>query len=138
MLRASIAAEAAGIPSVSIICEGFQGQASATGRGHGFDGLPLAVTVGHVDAQPTAVMVGNFVASTVEQVIEGLCGPSAEDGGGNDEPTALDVVVSGDIDAINDHFRRDLLTNRHRIFDMADGTGHQDDIFARADDMRPQ
>ena len=51
MLRAAIAAESAGIPSVSIVCEGFDGQARATARGHGYDGLPLAVTVGHVDAQ---------------------------------------------------------------------------------------
>ncbi len=43
MLRASVTGEAAGVPTVSLVCEGFERQASATGRGLGFDGLPLAV-----------------------------------------------------------------------------------------------
>ena len=115
MLRASIAAEAAGIPSVSIICEGFENQARATGRGHGFDGLPLAVTIGHVDAQSVDEMVANFVSSTVDRIIVGLIGPNDDGGAGNDEPAALDVVVSGTIDEINDHFVERGLTDGHPI-----------------------
>ena len=42
-MRAAIAAESAGIPSVSIVCDGFVGQASATGRGLGYDGLSRPV-----------------------------------------------------------------------------------------------
>ena len=33
MLRAAVAAEAAGVPSVSLVCEGFERQAAATARG---------------------------------------------------------------------------------------------------------
>ena len=62
------------MPSVSLVCESFDGQAVATARGHGFDGLPLAVTVGHVDAQSAAEMTANFVAHTVDAVVEGLTG----------------------------------------------------------------
>jgi hypothetical protein len=102
-MRASIAAETAGIPSVSIVCRGFEGQASATARGHGFDGLPLAVTTGHVDAQSYDEMVRDFLAHTVDQVVAGLSDPTAaadvRDGGG--EPTALDIVASGTIDELN-------------------------------------
>ena len=65
-MRASIAAESAGIPSVSIVCEGFAGQATATARGLGYDGLALAVTVGHVDAQSAEEMIDNFLSSTVD------------------------------------------------------------------------
>jgi hypothetical protein len=120
VLRASIAAETAGIPSVSVICEGFEGQARATGRGHGFDGLALAVTIGHVDAQPADVMIANFVTSTVDRIIEGLVGPSDErvegtDVEGSNEPAALDVVASGSIDAVNDHFVRHGWTDGHPI-----------------------
>lgn len=115
MLRASIAAETAGIPSVSIICEGFQGQASATARGHGFDGLPLALTVGHVDAQSAELMIGNFLASTVPQIIEGLCGTDGAVSDENEEPTALDVVFSGDIDAVSAHFVEHGWTDGHPI-----------------------
>ena len=71
-MRASIAAEAAGVPSVSVVCEGFVKQAAATGRGHGFDGLPLAVLPGHVDAQSSEVMLANVRDVAVGQVIAGL------------------------------------------------------------------
>ena len=70
-MRASVSAERAGIPTVSIVCEGFERQARATARGHGFDDLPLAVTVGHVDAQSAAEMTRNFVEVTFEQVVAG-------------------------------------------------------------------
>ncbi len=104
MLRAAIAAEAAGIPSVSIVCEGFEGQAAATGRGHGFDGMALAVTVGHVDAQSADVMADNFVSHTVDEVVAGLTGADEQQDGGNAEPGALDIAASGNIDEINRFF----------------------------------
>ena len=119
MLRASIAAEAAGIPSVSIICEGFAGQASATGRGHGFDGLALAMTVGHVDAQSVEEMSTNFLAVTVDQIIDGLTA-SANDldsniGSTNDEPSALDTAVVGTIEEVNNYFVKQGWSDGHPI-----------------------
>ena len=124
-----MAAEAAGVPSVSVVCESFDGQAVATARGHGFDGLQLAVTVGHVDAQSAAEMERNFVDHTVDAVIAGLT-RSANSGNGTngavagigsdstdstrDEPSPVhsnvadpaphDTVASGSIDEINDAF----------------------------------
>ncbi len=103
-MRASIAAEAAGIPSVSIMCDGFQGQASATGRGLGYDGLPLAVTVGHVDSQSADLMTDNFRTKTVDQVIAGLTGEVAQAAGATAEPTAIETVASGSVDEINGLF----------------------------------
>ena len=107
-MRAAIAAESAGIPSVSIVCEGFAGQALATGRGYGFDGLVLAQTIGHVDAQSTDEMVANFVVATVDQVIGGLTGADDRDAtvaGENIEHGALDITASGSVDQINTNFR---------------------------------
>jgi len=78
-----MAAESAGIPSVSIVCDGFQGQATATARGHGYDGLPVVATIGHVDAQSADEMVGNFTRPTVDQIIAGLLG-----GGGSADGSA--------------------------------------------------
>lgn len=114
MLRASIAAERSGIPSVSIVCQGFEGQATATGRGHGFDGMKLAVTNGHVDAQSQEVMIANFIETTVDQVIAGLTAApqgsttseesATSDEGDAAEPTALETVASGNIDEINRRF----------------------------------
>lgn len=114
-MRASIAAEAAGIPSVSIICEGFEGQARATARGLGYDGLPLAVTVGHVDAQATDVMRRNFIDVTLDQIIQGLTVEDAAAGAEHDEPAALDIVGSGSIDEINELFLAQGWTDGHPV-----------------------
>jgi hypothetical protein len=106
-MRASIAAESAGIPSVSVVCEGFVGQAAATGRGLGFDDLPLAVMPGHVDAQPAGVMLANVRSVALEQVVAGLTQPitpGRSGGDADDEPSALDVAVSGSIDEVNRAF----------------------------------
>lgn len=118
MLRAAIAAESAGIPSVSIVCEGFDGQARATARGHGYDGLPLAVTVGHVDAQSTEEMVANFLGRTVDDVVAGLTADAnarADDDFGNEEPTALEVVATGTIDEIHARFVERGWTDGHPV-----------------------
>ncbi len=103
-MRASIAAESAKIPSVSIVCEGFAGQASATARGLGYDGLPLAVTIGHVDAQSVEEMTTHFVNTTVDDIITGLTSSELVDAADNTEPAALEIVTSGTIDAINAFF----------------------------------
>ena len=104
-MRAAIAAESVGIPSVSIVCEGFAGQAAATARGIGYDGLPLAVTVGHVDAQSRTEMIENFVSETVDVIVAGLTDDSrVSDGAGSAEPSALEVAATGTLDEINDTF----------------------------------
>lgn len=104
-MRASIAAEQAGIPSVSIVCEGFVGQAKATSRGHGFDDLPLAVVTGHVDAMAWDDLRAAFISSTVPQIVEGLTrAQPAPNPHATVEPAPLDVVASGDYDEIQDTF----------------------------------
>lgn len=103
-MRASVAAEAAGVPSVSLVCEGFERQATATGRGHGFDRLPLAVMPGHVDAQSVDELVANFVDVVVPRVVDGLTTPLPPVEGASAEPSALEVVASGSIEEINELF----------------------------------
>jgi hypothetical protein len=107
VLRASVAAEAAGVPSVSLVCEGFVGQARATARGLGFDDLPLAVLVGHVDAQSAEEMIDAFLGRTVAEVVAGLTGAGAAtaDKATEPEPAALDIVVRGSIDDVQREFR---------------------------------
>jgi len=117
------------VPSVSIVCESFDGQAAATAKGHGFEQLPLAITVGHVDAQSASDMESNFVNHTVDAIVAGLTGASATRNGTNarvarsdpaegDEhslgpstldsaslsPAPYDTVASGSVDEINDAF----------------------------------
>jgi hypothetical protein len=105
-MRAAVAAEAAGIPTVSLVCEGFERQALATGRGLGLDGLRLAVLRGHVDAQSYDEMLASCRAGTFDEVIEGLTSPRPPaDSESADEPAARDVVVRGSIDDVQREFR---------------------------------
>jgi hypothetical protein len=103
-MRASVACELAGVPTVSLVCEGFERQAAATGRGLGVDRLPLAVLAGHVDAQSYEEMAASFLAATVDQVIAGLTTAIEWDEAATVEPSALDVVASGTIDEIHRRF----------------------------------
>jgi hypothetical protein len=100
-MRASIASEMAGIPSVSLICEGFEGQARATGRGFGFDDLAIATTAGHVDAQSFDEMVEKFMAGTFEQVIDGLTRSVTQPVDASTEPSALEICATGTVEEIN-------------------------------------
>ncbi len=101
MLRASVAAELAGVPSVSLVCEGFQRQALATGRGLGCDGMALAGLRGHVDAQSVDEMLEGLVEHTLPLIVSGLTTAADDNGAAVDEPSALDVVAEGDIEHIN-------------------------------------
>ncbi len=131
-MRAAIAAELAGIPSVSIVCDGFVGQAAATARGLGYDGLALAVTVGHVDAQSAEELEHNFVAATVGQVVAGLTSGDRIDDEDNREPSAVDVVATGTIDEINNLFLAEgwsdgnpiIPPTRDRVEQFLEGSGH--------------
>jgi hypothetical protein len=104
VLRAAVAAERAGVPSVSLVCSGFDRQALATGRGVGFDGMRLAMLRGHVDSQSADDMIAAFVEHTIDEIVAGLTDPVAESDTTSHEPTALDIVATGTIDEINEFF----------------------------------
>ena len=132
-MRASIAAEAAGVASVSLVCEGFERQALATGRGMGFDGLPLAVLDGHVDSQSRDQMVASFERTTIDQIVTGLTAvEQAEAIATTGEPQALDIVATGTIDDVNRRFIEEAWTDgqaivpptRQRVEAFLDGSGH--------------
>lgn len=92
------------MPSVSLVCEGFERQAAATARGLGFDGLPLGVLRGHVDAQSGEMMIASLLEHTLDQVVAGLTAPITEDDTDDVEPSALDTAASGTLDEINQLF----------------------------------
>lgn len=100
MLRAAVVAEGAGVPSVSLVCEGFERQAAATARGLGFDGVAVAVLVGHVDSQSYEEMMSSFLKVTVDQIIDGLTKHELRNDEVTVDPSAQDIVASGTIDDI--------------------------------------
>ena len=69
MLRVSAIAEAAGVPTSSLCCEGFLGQAKTTSVGLGYPNLSLATVPGHVDVQTVEELRANVLGTTVDHVI---------------------------------------------------------------------
>jgi hypothetical protein len=100
VLRASAAAEEAGVPSVSLTCEGFIGQAATTATGLGLPGLPVAIVPGHVDVQTVEELRANVLGVTVEGVVQGLTA-APEKTSELVEPEPGEVVFEGTADEIN-------------------------------------
>jgi len=103
VLRASAAAEEAGVPSVSLTCEGFIGQAATTATGLGLPGLPVAIMPGHVDVQTVEELRANVFGVTVEGVVQGLTA-APEKASELVEPEPGEVVFEGTPDEINRFF----------------------------------
>ncbi|MEM7252584.1 MAG: UGSC family (seleno)protein [Pseudomonadota bacterium] len=99
-MRASAIVEVAGVPSASLTCEGFLGQARTTASGLGFPSLPLAKMPGHVDAQSADelrdIIVGRVTADIVKQLTEP---PIATTAGGDPDPQQ--PVFSGSTEEVN-------------------------------------
>lgn len=100
MLRASAVAEAAGVPTASLVCEGFLGQAATTASGLGMPNMPTAVVPGHVDVQSAEQLRHNVLEVTLEAVIENLTStPDAVLIAPEAEPH--DIVFEGSFDEVN-------------------------------------
>jgi hypothetical protein len=104
VLRASAVAERAGVPTASLVCEGFRGQAATTAAGLGLPGLPTALVPGHVDVQSAEELRRNVAAVTVEAVIRNLTEAPPPAGGAVVEPAPGDIVFEGDLDEVNRFF----------------------------------
>src|SRR5579885_3173284 len=103
-MRAAAVAERAGIPSVSLVCQGFAGQASSTAAGLGFTHLPVAIMPGHVNMQSYEELKNNILDVTVGQVVKGLVEEQGESTGPDPEPQAREVVFTGSFEEVNDFF----------------------------------
>jgi hypothetical protein len=110
VLRASAASEKVGIPSVTLVCEGFVSQAKATSRGLGLPGLALGVLPGHTGTQTPEQVRANARAVTLDQVIDGLVSAAGQ---ATDEADAdaRTVFFSGDLDEVSDFFEARRLSD---------------------------
>ena len=104
MLRASAVAERAGVPTASLVCEGFRGQAATTATGLGLPGLPTALVPGHVDVQSVEELRRNLTAVTVDAVIANLTEAPPRAGVAVVEPAPADIVFEGNLDEVNRFF----------------------------------
>jgi len=103
VLRASEACERAGVPSSSLVCEGFLGQAAATSVGLGMPNLPVATIPGHPGAQSLDELRTNVRRVTARQVIDNLLRQPAEPEIAP-EPGAHDIVLRGTFEEVNAYF----------------------------------
>jgi len=100
VLRASALVEELGVPSVSLTCEGFLGQAATTATGLGMPNLPVALVPGHVDVQSAGELRRNVHEVTVDAVIQGLTVAPAE-AADVVEPSPTEIVFEGTPDEVN-------------------------------------
>jgi hypothetical protein len=103
VLRASAVCEAAGVPSSSLVCEGFMRQAAATSVGLGMPNIPLALVPGHIGTQSGDEIERNILGVTLDRVIENLTSATAAQGDPS-EPGAQDIVFRGGLNAVNRYF----------------------------------
>ncbi len=102
-MRASAAAEKAGVPTASVVCEGFVVQGSATAAGQGFPNLPMAAYPGHVSLHTVNELQKNVETKVVDQLIKGLT-TQPEVIKSSPEPDARDIVFKGTFEEVNKYF----------------------------------
>jgi hypothetical protein len=103
VLRASAAAEAAGIPSSTLVCEGFLGLAASTSVGLGMPNIPVAAVPGHTGVQSKDELRRNILGITMDNVIENLLEEPAK-ASEESEPGARDIIFRGGFDEVNRYF----------------------------------
>jgi hypothetical protein len=103
VLRASAIAEAAGIPSSTLVGDGFMGLAKAASLGMGMPDLPVAKVIGHPGVQSKTELRENVLGTTMDFVVENLTQASAAVGDSS-EPGAREVIVRGTFDEVNRYF----------------------------------
>ncbi len=96
--------EEAGFPSVTLVSDGFLGQAKAITRALRFSSLPVARLVGHPGAQSEEDLKRNIREVTFAQVVNGLTEGGEDVGAEEAEPNPKSVVFTGTLEEVNDYF----------------------------------
>ena len=109
-MRVSAVVEKAGVPTVSLVSQGFVGLAQTASLGMGMPDLGIAMVPGHPDVQTDDELERNIMSVTLEQVIN--CLTTLEQGMAVIvEPGPRDVVFEGNIDEVNRYFYENLWTD---------------------------
>ena len=110
MLRASAAGETSGVPSSTLVCEGFLPLAAAASVGLGLPNMPVARVIGHPGVQSKEQLRQNTLEVTLQHVIDNLLKapvPAKADS----EPGPRDVIVKGGFDEVNEYFLKHELSD---------------------------
>ena len=91
------------MPTSSLVCEGFIGQAGSTSVGLGLPNLPLALVPGHVGNQSEQEMERNVREVTLDAVVANLLEAPA-DAPAVAEPSPREIVFEGTFEEVNRYF----------------------------------
>jgi hypothetical protein len=103
-MRASIAAERAGVPSVSIVGSYFEGQARIIAQWLDMEGAPLAVYPGHLPTDDPQTFGEKVLHSIVDQAVEGLTVSAMPSTALAPEPGPRDIILRGHPDDLEEEF----------------------------------
>jgi hypothetical protein len=103
VLRASAASETAGVPSSTLVCEGFLPLAGAASIGLGYPNLPVARVRGHPGVQSREALRENTLQLTLDQVVDNLLKPPGAAKSAR-EPAPREVIARGTFEEINEYF----------------------------------
>jgi len=110
VLRVSAVAEDAGVPSVSLVSQGFIGLARSAALGMAMPDLGVALVPGHPDTQTNDELLHNVLTVTLPEVVR--CLTSSQQGlEMAAEPGTRDVIFEGTLDEVNRYFYENLWTD---------------------------
>jgi hypothetical protein len=104
VLRASIAAERAGVPAVSVVGNLFERQARTVARSLGVEDIPLAVYPGRIKADDETDFRHKVESVITDEIIRGLTASTPRSTTLESEPQPRDIVVAGTLDEVTNHF----------------------------------
>lgn len=105
-----MAAEKAGVPTVSIITSGFLGQAQAVAQALGIPNLPLAEYPGVVTTDSKEELKQKVTDILINNIVKALTGPVAEAARPRDHQPG-DIVFEGTLDEVQEFFTRRMWTD---------------------------
>jgi hypothetical protein len=133
VLRASAAAEEAGVPSSTLVCEGFLGLAESTSVGLGMPNISVAPVPGHTGVQSKEELRRNILNVTMDHVDRNLTGEVGE-ATEEEEPGPRDVIVGGTFDEVNRYFYENELSDGLPIVPP---TRERVEVFLKQTDRSP-
>ncbi|MFC2041767.1 UGSC family (seleno)protein, partial [Chloroflexota bacterium] len=104
-MRASAFVENLGLPTVSLVCDGFVMTGNLTAAGQGMPNLPMAAYPGAVNLYSAEELEKSVATIMIDQVIKGLTVQPAEaEAKPTTEPGPRDVVFKGTFNEVNEFF----------------------------------
>jgi len=105
-VRASVAAEKAGIPTTSFIIRSFVPQAKLTASGEGIQDVRIAEYSGAIQTHADSDIDRQIEEYTLDQIIAGLTGTAVEKKAVTSEVNLTESVFKGSFDEVNEFYYR--------------------------------